>query len=485
MFDDLRYAWRRLRSAPVFAATAILTLALGIGANTAIFSVADAVLFRPLPYADPDTLHLLQLRDAKTGARFTLVPYGYLAAIDQHHHGLSNVALQDGGGSLVHTDGTGSSAVPVVRVSANYFDLLGARAARGRLLAAMDSREVGRAAVLTHETWQTTFGGSETIVGRPLTIGSSTFDIVGVLSRDFVFPTVFGRGASGRSTGVVTLLPALSTMKEGGTFHPIVRRDPGVSRERAQAEIDALIQPLLPTTSVALPYLEDIRSVLYPTGRPIMALLLSASALVLLLGCVNLANMLLTRARQGEREAGIRLALGAGRVRLVRELVCEAVLVGLVGAAMALAVTYWSFDLLLRQVPPVAYGGAPVGVNARVLGFGLALGLTVSLLVAAIAAWRATRVDAQQLLQQRSGAGPARFGRSVIAVQVAMAVLLVFGAVVTSRALIDVLRVPLGFSSVSVLRVSALPPAGSRGFARQDFYLRILESLQRALMSSR
>ncbi len=478
MFDDLRYAWRRLRSAPAFALTAVITLALGIGANTAIFSVADAVLFRRLPYSDPDTLHLLQMRNAATGARTVLVPYGYLSAIDQHHSGLSQVGLVGRGDTLVYTDATGSNFVPVTRVSANYFDLLGARAARGRLLTAADAREVGRAAVLTHETWQTTFGGSEAVVGRPLTIGSATFDIVGVLSRDFIYPSLFGpAAASGRPSGVVTLLPALSTMQEGGTFHPIVRLAPGVSRGRAQAEIDALIRPLVSSpTAVALPYLEDIRSVLYPTGRRIMALLLSASALVLLLGCVNLTNMLLTRARQGEREAGIRLALGAGRTRLVRELACEALLVGLGGAAMALVVTYWSFDLLLRQVPPVAYGGAPVGVDARVLGFGMALGITASLLVAAIPAWRATRVDAQQLLQQRSGARPVRFGRSMVAAQVAMAVLLVFGAVVTARALIDVLRVPLGFSSDNVLRLSA-QPGGLRGAARQDFYMRVIETL--------
>jgi putative ABC transport system permease protein len=479
MVDDLRYAWRRLRSAPVFAATAMLTLALGIGANTAIFSIADAVLFRPLPYSDPDTLHLLQMRNAATGRRSVLVPYAYLTALDQHHSGVSEVGLVDGGDTLVYTDAAGSSFVPVTRVSANYFDLLGARAARGRLLTAADAREVGRVAVLTYATWQTTFGGSEAIVGRPLTIGTATFDIVGVLARDFIYPSVFGPiSASGRPSGVVTLLPARSTVKDGGTFHPIVRRSPGVSRDRAQAEIDALIRPLVSSpTAVELPYLEDIRSVLYPTGRPIMTLLLSASALVLLLGCVNLTNMLLTRARQGEREAGIRLALGAGRLRVVRGLVCEAVLVGLGGAVMALAVTYWSFDLLLRQVPPVAYGAAPVGVDARVLAFGAMLGLTASLMVAAIPAWRATRVGAQQLLQQRSGARPVRFGRSVVAVQVAMAVLLVFGAVVTARALMDVLRVPLGFSSDNVLRLSALPPTGSRGAARQQFYLRIIESL--------
>ena len=199
MRDDLRFAWRRLTSAPLFTITAVMTLAVAIGANTAIFSVADAVLFRPLPYVDPDTLHLLQMRDPATGTRSVLIPYGYLAAIDRHHSGLSEVGLLERGDNLVYTDASGSRFVPVTRVSANYFDLLGARAAQGRLLAAADAREVGRAAVLTHDSWQTTFGGSDAIVGRPLTIGSATFDIVGVsLAISSSHPFLDGRGRGGR-----------------------------------------------------------------------------------------------------------------------------------------------------------------------------------------------------------------------------------------------------------------------------------------------
>ncbi len=471
MRDDLRFAWRRLTSAPVYTITAVMTLACAIGANTAIFSIADAVLFRPLPYPDSASLHVLQMRDRETGRRTLLVDYRYLNAIDRHHGGLSDVGLLAAGSRLVYTDASGSNYVPVVTVSANYFELLGVRAARGRLFVSADAQSVGRAAVLPYALWQTRFGGSEAIVGQPLTIGTTTFDIVGVLPREFMFPSHLVT-----QSAVVTVMPPLADGARGGSLHPIVRRA-GVTREQAQAELDALVGPLVDTkSSNASVFLEDVRSVLYPTGRPIMALLLSASALVLLLGCTNLANLLLARARRGEREIGVRIALGARPSRLVRELVCEALLVGLAGAAMALLVTYWSFDLLLEQVPPAAYGRALVGVNGRVLSFGLALSVVASMLVAAIPAWRATRLDAQRLLLQRSGDGRSRFGRPLVVAQVAMAVLLVFGAAITARALIGVLRVPLGFSSDNVARISVLP-TGLRGSALQDFYLRALDTI--------
>jgi predicted permease len=474
MLDDLRFALRRLASAPLFALAAIATLALGIGANTAIFSIADAVLFRPLPYADADRLLLLQMRERDTGARTTLVDYTSLKAIDEHHRGLSKVGLLEVAERLVFTVAGNSTYVPVVRVTANYFDLLGARAARGRLLTAADEGAAGRPAILSYDLWQTHFGGSDTIVGRPLAIGGTTFDIVGILPRDFVFPTFFARPSS-----VIALMPPLAQKAEGGTFHPIVRLEPGVSVAQAQDEIDALIQPLAAATStrIYLPTLEDVRAVLYPVGRPIMAMLFAAASLVLLLGCANLSNMLLARARRNERDAGVRIALGATRARLVRTVVLEALLIGTIGSALAVVVTYLSFDLLLRQVPPVAYGRAPVGVDLRVLTFGAGLGVIAALVAAAVPAWTSARMDALHLVQQRDTSRARSFGRPMIVVQVAMAVLLVFGAAVAARALLSVLRVPLGFSPDRVVMIGSVPPL--RGAALHDHYLRLFDTLSR------
>ena len=473
VWQDVRLAVRRLRSAPLFALAAIVTLAAGIGANTAIFSIADGVLFRPLPYVEPDALHIVIWRNPDTGARYSMIEHSYLQTIDEHHSGLSAVALLEPGERLVDVGPAGAEYVQVSAVTPNYFDLLGTRAAHGRLLAASDESATGRAAVLTYSEWQTRFGRRDDIVGRPLTIGTSTFDIVGVLPPDFVFPSY------ARQAAVITVMLPLSRLPSAtGTIYPIVRRLPGVTREQAQAELDALVQPMGQSQSRSANrlHLEDVRSLLYPTGRPIMGLLLSASALVLLLGCANLANMLLARVRYREREIGIRVALGARRRRLVREIVCETLLIGVVGAALALLVTYVSFDLLLPLVPAVAYGRASVGVDARVLAFGVALGLVSALLVAAIPAWRVAGLDAQRLLQRRLGNGRGKIGRPMLAAQVAIAVLLVFGAAVTARALITVLRVPLGFSAENVIRLSA-SPAGLRGAALQGFYVRVIERL--------
>jgi hypothetical protein len=153
MLDDFRFALRRLRSAPLFIVAAIVTLATGIGANTAIFSIADAVLFRPLPYAEPDALHILIWRNPDTGARASLIEHSYLKSIDDHHRGLSAVGLLEPGERLIDVGPAGAEYVQVSAVTPNYFDLLGARAARGRLLTASDESATGRPAVLTYSSW--------------------------------------------------------------------------------------------------------------------------------------------------------------------------------------------------------------------------------------------------------------------------------------------------------------------------------------------
>jgi predicted permease len=480
VFDDLRFAWRRLRSAPGFTAVAILTLALAIGANTAIFSVADAVLFRPLPYPDPDRVHILQIQDLHTGKRYTLTPHTYLQAIDQHHRGLGGVGLIEPGPDVVVPSETGAERLRTAAATVNYFSILGIRPARGRLFDPADVAHEGRVAVLSYAAWRTRFGGDENIVGRAVPIGGMTFDVIGVLPRDLVIPSVF----VGRAE-LVTVMRSDLDDPRGGTFQPIVRRKPGVTREQAQAEMDALIRPLAaqtPDRRDSLPVLEDVRSVLYPTGQPIMRFLLAAAGLVLLIGCANLANMLLARGQRRERETGVRAALGASRLRLVRPVIFESILVGLAGAALALATTALASDVLLRQVPRAAYGSAPVGVGMRVVWFALALGLAGGFAFSVVPAWRAARVDAQALLQGRVGGSAqrrARLGRPMAAVQVALAIVLVFGAVIAGRAFVAVLRVPLGFTPEQVIVIRLLPPREAKtGLARQDFYVRAVEALR-------
>ncbi len=478
---DCRYAVRQLRRSPVFAVTAIVTLTLCVGANTAVFSIADAVLFRPLPYDDPDGVQVLVMREAQTGTLFTLTPLEYLRVIDERHEGIREVGLIGSGPAIMFTNESGTERIGTVGVTANYFELLGVRAARGRLFRSEDVGQAGRIAVLTHASWRQRFGGDESIVGSPVPIGTETFDIVGVLPPDFILTPNLRRGSNVELVTVGDLwrdeTAPVDLSRVPSSTYPIVRLQPDTTPERAQAEMDALLRPLtgVGDTPSARTVMTDIRSQLYPTGRPIMALLLAASGLILLLGSANLANMLVARARQRERETGVRAALGAGRLRLVRPLLFETAIVGLISGVVAIAATSSIFDALLAQVPQAAYGQARVGVDFRVGFLALLAGLSGGLLTGILVAWRSQRNEADVLI--RSGLPNARHrgpGRSMIAAQVGLSVLLVFGAVAASRTFLSVVNTELGFDPDNVLVVSLLRPAND-GLTQQAFYSQVQE----------
>jgi predicted permease len=475
LLDDFAFAWRRLRHAPGFAIVALVTVMLTVGANAAILSVADAVLFRPLPYADPDAISIIQMLDRKTGKQFTNAPYAYLEAINDGCPSVSAVGLLEDAPYLRVASPEGVTSVRVMSASANYFGLLGARPARGRFFSEADAGAEGRAAVLSYSAWRTHYAGDESIVGRSVILGTATFDIVGILPEGFVFPSARA------NPSVVTLAKPIVRGAKGGTFYPIVRMEPGVSREAAQAEIAAATA--LTSASLgqpnSVPALNDVRAILYPVGQPIMRYLLAAAGLILILGCANLANMMLVRGRRGLRETAVRLALGASRTRLIRPMLFEAAIVGIAGAVLAVVFTSLLFDALLKQVPPVAYGRAPVGVDARVIGISLALGVFGVLIFSIVPAWRAAGVDVLALLQRRSGRGHprARLGRPLVAAQVAIAVAVVFGAAIAGRAFVTVLRTPLGFSVDRVVEIGVAPAVGATG--GREFYQRVAQELSR------
>jgi putative ABC transport system permease protein len=483
LWDDLVFAWRRLRHAPGFTVTALLTITLTVGVNTAILSIADAVLFRPLPYADADELAILQVRDRKSGAQSTLTPYSYLHAINAACPSVSDVGGLDpvqwpSPAAMPRIDTPdGPASVPTMAVTSNYFGILGVLAARGRLFNDNDAGREGRAAVLSHAAWLRIFGGDESVVGNTITLGTATFDLLGVLPPGFIFPSPF----AGRPSLVVLRKP-FGPEEQGGTFHPIVRIAKGVSRERAQAEVEAAASTV--TAGVdenpGVPVLNDVRTLLYPVGRPIMRLLLAAAVFILLLGCANLANMMLVRGRRGLTDTAVRLALGASRGRLIRPMFLEALMLGLGGALLAVGLTAVTFDALLRQVPPVAYGRADVGVDYRVLLIALAMGLTCATAFGIVPAWRAAGVDAIALIRRRGGRGSqVRIGRPLVALQVAIAVAVIFGAIVAGRAFVSVLNVPVGFSSDRVVRVELGMPADLSRADRRAAIDRVVDALAR------
>jgi putative ABC transport system permease protein len=482
MLDDLKFVFRRLRNSPGFAITAVMTLMLAIGVNTAIFSIADAILFRPLPYSDPDRLYTLQMLNRQTGIRGTRIPYQYFQVIKENHRGIEEVGMSEYVPGLIITTNDESRRASTIAVTANYFQTLGIRPARGRLFDSNDGTQPGNPAILSYATWQQQFGGDEQVIGRPVKLGTTTLDIIGVMPAGFTFPPSL---LFGRNPEIITVMPPNTYGANDGIFYPIVRLKRGTTREQAQAQIDALVAPLAtgdPRMAGDVPVLEDMKSVLYPIGRPMVAYLLAAAAFVLLIGCANLAIMLLARGKRDEHEIGVRLALGASRGRIVRPMIIEAALISMAGALLAVLMTVLTFNALLRLVPRLVYGNAPVGVGPRVMLFALCLALLAGLAFSVLPAWRSSRLDAQTLIlgrYQRIGGRRGRqrrFDRAMIAIQVALALPLVFGVAIACRAFLSVLSVPLGFRPENIITVDVYP-GGESGAERQAFYVRAIETM--------
>jgi len=474
---DLKLAWGRFLQEPSFPIVAVTILALTIGANTAVFAVADAVLFRPLPYGKRDSVFVVQLLNRRTGTRSTRVPYECLRRIAEHHSGISGVGLLEGGPDLTAASAEGTVRVSTAKASVNYFQLLGIVPALGRVFVAGDDDQMGRPALLSYSAWRQRFAGDPDIVGRTIELGGMTFDVLGVLPAGFIYPSAFIRKAE-----LVTAMPTVLPGTEGGTFHPLVGLRPGVSRERAQTEIDALLSSGATTGDAdSRAVLDDIRSVLFPVGRPIMKLLLTAAVCVLLTGCCNLASLFMVRVRADERNIGLRCALGASRPQVLRPVILEVAIIAVASALLALLMTSLTFNSLLRQVPKVAYQNVPVGVDVRVAVFTFVLACLAGLGLGALPAWRATRLDALVLIHRRragrAGQGR-RFSRGLVMGQVALAVVVVSGAVLASRAFLAILRVPLGFEPEDVIIVRSAP-VGADKLALRTFYIQAIESLTR------
>lgn len=466
MLSDLRLAWRRLRHAPGFALTAIVTLALAVGANTAIFSVADAVLFRPLPYRDPDRLFLLRQVDPATGLRSTGVPLSYVEAVQQRHSGAAAVALRSPVVMSTQAGPDGAEYVERFIAAFDYFDVLGVAAYRGRLFGRDDVG--GPAAVLTFEAWRQRFGGDESIIGRDVTLGGNTHTVIGILPPRMIFPTpslFFGEENTGHAQYVTVEAPSPAGRGRGlvTSGDAVVRLKPGITAQSAQAELDALVAGMAapsPQTAVPIIVLDDLRSVLFPAGRSVLVLLLASAGLVLLIGCANLANMLYVRTRHRERELAVHAALGAGRLQVMRALVLEAVMIGAAAGALALLVTTLTFDAVLQEVPRSAYGRAFPVVDLRVGALALLLGTIGGALFAVVPAWRASRSDVATLIKSgghRPHRSKFRVGRPMVAAQAALAVILIAGSIATGRQLLSVLNEPLGFDPESLLALRVAP----------------------------
>lgn len=471
--QDLRYAFRRLARSPAVGIVAVLTLTLGIGANAAIFGVVDGVLLEPLPYDSPDRLAaawpgqplppgILDLLREEADAFETLAAY---AADSDVTYGADRTATLTGTGEPLR--------VGAVGVSRDLFHVLGVRPGLGRGFrpgrkgapggaGAAPSDEV----VLSHGFWQRRFGGDPDVVGRRLVLDGTPHTVVGVMPRGFRFP----------SEGTEFWHPLVSDPTDPGTYwgrwnlRAVGRLTEGMSVEAARTELRALAPRMrdafpwdMPADWGADADVLPLRESMVGNVRPALLLLLGAVGFVLLIACVNIGNLLLARTAGRRREAAIRTALGAGRLRLFRQLLTEALLLAGLGGAAGLLLSVWGTELLVGLLPADTPRLAEVGTDLRVAGFALAASVLAGLLAGTLPALRAAGADPGSSLAaggERSGTdrGRSRLSRTLVVAEVALAVVLLVGAGLMIRSFRTLRSVDPGFRPAGVVSAEVAPP---------------------------
>ena len=460
---DVRYGMRSLLKKPGFTLTAVIALALGIGANTAIFSVINGVLLRSLAYSDPDRIVMLWERSV-TGTRTQNVvsPGNFLDWQKQSTSFEHMAAVADQRVNL--TGGRGEpEEIKAQLVSDGFFHVLGVQPSLGRFFLPEENK-VGNdlVIILSHELWRNRFGANPEVIGQPVTISGRPRTVVGVMPPGFHF-----LDNQVKAWVPYPLDPAIDYRATTGRFLRVVGRlKEGVSVQQAQAELTGIAKQLeqaLPKfntnwTVNVLPIHEQVVGEI----RPILIVLLAAVAFVLLIACANVANLLLSRAAARQKELALRAALGAGRMRLVRQMLTESVLLALMGGVLGVLLAYWGIQLLIGFGPDNIPRLSEITIDLRVLAFTFGISLLTGVLFGMIPALQASRPDLNDALKEGSRGstgGRSRTLRNVFVVtEVALALILLVGAGLMIRSFMQLQSVETGFKAENVLTMRAQLP---------------------------
>jgi putative ABC transport system permease protein len=456
LFRDTRYGVRSLAKRPGFTAVALIALTLGIGANTAIFSLVNAVLLRPLPFTEPDRLVWMfgNVRNGTNGA--SVSPLDFLDYRKQ------NTTFEEFAAQFsfpVHLNLTGSGEperLTVAAVTGNYFQALGAKAALGRTFQ-LENESPGReqVTVLSYGLWQKRFGADPNIVSKTVSLDGKKVEVIGVMPQDFNFP----EAAELWMPINFDSSPGLKQRK-AHFMRPIGKLKPGVTIAQAQADTDLVAKRLeeqYPESNKGWNLrLVSLRERLVGNTRPTLLLLFGAVGLVLLIACANVANLLLVRAATREREIALRTALGASRFRIVRQMITESVLLSLVGGTLGALLAIWGVDLLVTLSAGSIPATAHVRIDSTVLLFTLLVSVITGVLFGLAPALRTMKVNLSESLKEggRTGSegGKRNRTRSVLVVlESAIAVVLLIGAGLLIRSLYQLQNVNPGFDAHNVL----------------------------------
>ena len=492
LIADLRYSFRSLFKNPGLAVAAILSLGLGIGANTTIFTWVQAVLFRPVPLAaDPSTIRVAAMENREGQSR----SWSYPNFVDfRDRTKMMDVIAQDDQTFSIAVDDTAERTWGAL-VSGNYFDVMGIRPAAGRFFTAKDDVTPGGhpVAVLSYSNWQQRFAGNPSVVGKQVTINNTPITIIGVAPEGFI----------GSFFGVATAAWVPMAMQKemmggdrmnqrgNGWFQSIVRLKPGVSAQQAQAEASSIMAQL---EQEYRDFNDGRRLRIVPTWEapfgavsvlaPILAVLSILVTLVLVIACANVANLLLAKAVSRRREVAVRLSLGASRARLVRQLLTESFTLALIAGITGVAMAYWTMDVIMAFVPPV---DMPIDLGLRMDGttllFALAVSLATGLVFGLVPALQSSSNQTINALKEegRSGSGGRTTGRlrSVLVVaQVAVCLVLLVAATLFLRSFMAAQTLSPGFDASHVVTASMdMFPSGYTGDRHRQFQRRAIEQV--------
>src|SRR3989440_5534973 len=459
MLNDFRYALRQLIKSPSFTVVAIITLALGIGACPAIFAVVNVVLQRPLDYADPDRVVVIHETQLPKFPEFSVSPRNSLAWEKQTK---SYESLPAHSGATLNLPGEGEPQRLIgIKVTAHYFDVFGIKPLLGRfLLPEEDAVGKNHVVVLSYGFWQRVFGGARDVIGRAVQLNGEPYQIVGVAPY------------FGIASKVDVWTPMAFTPKEsakdarGGHYISVGGRlKPGVTVAQARAELEVLASQLAkqyPDSNKGWGiFMMPLQDYMVRDVKPVLYTLLGAVGCVLLIACANLANLLLARATARHREISIRAALGAGRGRLIRQLLTESVVLAVCGGIAGVILARWGLDALLALAPTNLPRMSEIHLDSTVLFFSLALSVVTGLVFGIAPAWLAARADVNEALKQGTrgsteGGARGRLRSALVVIEVTFALVLLGGAGLLARSFIQLAHVDPGFipENATLMRLS-------------------------------
>ena len=481
---DLRYALRMQLKNPSFTIIAVIALALGIGANTAIFSVVNTVLLRPLPYKDPERLVMVWEDASKYGyPRDTPAAANYADWRDQSQAFEGMAAIADESFNL--TGAGDPERLEGRRVSANLFPMLGVEPQIGRVFSASEDQPgSNRVVLLSYGLWQRRFGGDSNIVGQSLTLNGESHIVVGVMPARFQFPS-----SDDQAWVPIALTPEQAANRKRHYLQVVARLKPGVTLAQAQTEMSTIatrLQQQYPQSNADLgAVVTSLHEHLVGDIKPALLILLGAVGLVLLIACANVANLLLARAAVRQKEIAVRVALGARRLRLVRQFLTESVLLSTLGGIVGLVIAYTGLLLLRTFIPENISQAREISIDLKVLGFTLFVSVLTGVIFGLAPAIQAVRFNQSETLKEggrdaATGASGKRLRSVLVMAEVAISLVLLIGAGLLINSFMRLRNVDPGFRADNLLTMKiVLPEPKYREFERrQAFYTDLIQRVE-------